>query len=150
MAGTDQLTICTQHCGGACCRYITVAVPAPRGENDWDEVRWWLAHEGMMVTKDEDGWMLHVESRCRHLQPDNRCGIYEHRMTTCEEYDPQACDYPGPVEYTVTLRTEADLADYLEHRGLKRGARVAASIRAAADARSVPQLVALAPLGDGA
>lgn len=127
----DQLTICTKDCGARCCRYITVSVPAPRGQNDWDEFRWWLAHAGTMLTRDEDGWMLHVETRCRHLADDNTCRIYEHRMITCEEYDPSACEFTDTVEYEVCLRTESDLADHLEARGLKRAAEVAARIRAA-------------------
>ena len=127
----DQLKICTIDCGARCCRYITVTVPAPRGRNDWDEVRWWLAHGGMMVTKDEDGWMLHVESRCRHLAEDNSCLIYEDRMIACAEYDAENCEFTGDVPYDVCLRTESDLADYLERRKLKWGAAVAKAIRAA-------------------
>ena len=50
----SQFEICTQDCGGRCCRYITVEVPPPRARRDWDEMRWWLAHEGVMVSKDED------------------------------------------------------------------------------------------------
>lgn len=127
----DQLAICTLDCGARCCRYITVSVDAPRARNDWDEFRWWLAHEGVMVTKDEDGWMLHVQIRCRHLGADNECGIYDHRMVACAEYDAESCEFTDDVPYDVQLQTEVDLADYLESRGLKRGAEVAASIREA-------------------
>ena len=127
----DQLKICTLDCGARCCRYITVEVPAPRGRNDWDEVRWWLAHAGMMVSKDEDGWMLHVAARCRHLADDNACEIYEHRMIACAQYDAANCESTDDMPYDVCLKTETDLADYLERRKLKWGAEVAASIRAA-------------------
>lgn len=125
----SQLGICTRECGARCCRYITTAIQPPRAHDDWDEIRWWLAHAGTMVTKDEDGWMLHVETRCRHLAEDRTCRIYGHRMRTCEDYDPRACEFTAEVEYDVNLRTEADLADYLEARGLKRGAQVAKRIR---------------------
>ena len=127
----DQLRICTRDCGARCCRYVTVAVPTPLSQSDWDEVRWWLAHGGMMVTKDEDGWMLHVETRCRHLASDNTCRIYHDRMIACEEYEADSCEFTGEVPFDVCLKTESDLADYLERRGLKRGADVAADIRAA-------------------
>ena len=127
----DQLTICTKDCGARCCRYLTVAVPAPRTRNDWDELRWWLAHAGTMVTRDEDGWMLHVETRCGHLADDNTCRVYDHRMIACEEYDAASCEFTDDVAYDVCLKTELDLADHLEARGLKRAAPVAAGIRAA-------------------
>ena len=132
----DQLTICTRHCGARCCRYITVSFPAPRGVDDWDEVRWWLAHEGTLVTKDEDGWMLHMMTRCRNLRDDNTCGVYPHHMIACKDYDPKDCEFTGPVPFEVELKTEDDLAAYIERRRLKRAVRVAQDIRRAAGVRT--------------
>ena len=123
-----QLKICTLDCGARCCRYVTTTIEAPRVSVDWDEIRWWLAHEGTLVTQDDDGWMLHVQTRCRHLLPDNRCGIYETRMMACEEHDAEACEFTGDIGYKVLLRSETDLADHLERRKLKRGAEVARQI----------------------
>jgi Fe-S-cluster containining protein len=130
--GVDQFTVCTRHCGARCCGYITVSIATPLAEQDWDEIRWWLTHEGIMVTKDEDGWMVHAEARCRNLRADKACGIYEARPTVCAEYEPETCEYAAEVEFDVRLESEEDLADYLERRKLKRGARVARAIRAAA------------------
>jgi uncharacterized protein len=156
-AKPDQFTVCTKLCGARCCRYITVTVPAPRSEDDWDEVRWWLAHEGVMVTHDEDGWMLHVRTPCTNLRPDNACGVYPDHMLACQEYDPSDCEYTGEVPFDVLLEREADLADYLEKRRLSRGRRVAQAIRRAAERRSVPRpasplvtLEGLAPRRDDA
>lgn len=132
----DQIAICTRDCGARCCRYITVSVEAPRSHADWDEFRWWLAHGGTMLSKGDDGWMLHVETRCRHLGPDNLCRIYDHRMAACEEYDAATCEFVNPVPFDVELRSEEDLAAYLEEKGLKRGGEVAREIRAAAAPRS--------------
>lgn len=130
----EQLRICTMDCGGRCCRYVTTSIERPRATVDWDEIRWWLAHEGIMVTKDEDGWMLHVLTRCRHLLPDNKCGIYETRMMACEAHEADACEFTGEPDYKVQLRTESELADYLERKKLKRGAKVAKRIRRTAKA----------------
>ncbi len=127
----DQLKICTLDCGARCCRYITVTVEHPKAENDWDEFRWWLAHADTTVTKSVDGWMLHVAVKCRHLAPDNTCGIYDHRMIACAEYDAAACEFTDDVPWDECFKTEADLAEYLERRRLKRGAEVAKRIRAA-------------------
>lgn len=152
-AAKDQLTICMRECRGACCRYITVEVPAPLGRADWDEMRWWLAHDGVMVTHDEDGWMLHVPARCGNLRPDNACGVYPHHMGTCKEYDAATCEFTGPVEYDVELRSEGDLADYLAKRRLKRAAPVLRDIRAAEKVRAermAADLVTLRGLSGGA
>ena len=129
---SDQVDICTRQCRARCCRYITLTVPAPRGHSDWDEVRWWLAHAGSMVTKDEDGWMLHMATPCRHLQKDNLCAVYASRPTTCSAYEAEYCEFTDDIQYDVELHMEADLAPYLEKKKLKRGAEVAQAIRTAA------------------
>lgn len=137
MAGgaKDQFTICTQDCRGRCCRYITIEVKTPRARRDWDEMRWWLAHEGVIVSKEEDGWNVHVETRCGNLRADNACAIYPHHMDTCESYDAATCEFTGPLEYELELRTELDLARYIERRGLVRARPVARAIRRAARRR---------------
>lgn len=133
----DQFTICTRDCRGRCCRYVTVPIDTPLGHDDWDEMRWWLAHEGVTVSKDEDGWMLQVATRCKNLRPDNACAIYPHHMDTCKEYDAETCEFTGPIDQDFELRSEVDLARYIERRRLKRGARVARAIRAAERRRAV-------------
>lgn len=135
-AERDQFTICTKECGARCCRYITIPIATPVAHDDWDQLRWWLAHEGISASKDEDGWQLVVETRCKNLRADNACGIYPHHMDTCKEYDPQYCEYPGPIEVDLELFTESDLAAYLERRSLKRGKAVAAAIRQAEKTRT--------------
>ena len=137
MTSKDQFAICTQDCGARCCRYITVPVRAPRAHDDWDEMRWWLAHEGVIVSKDEDGWSLHIETRCKNLRDDNACAVYPHHMDTCEDYDASTCEFTGPLDYEFELTSELDLARYLEKRKLARGREVARAIRAAARRRPV-------------
>lgn len=131
----DQFTVCTRLCGARCCRYITVAVPAPRSEADWDEVRWWLAHEGTLVSQDDEGWMLHVRTPCRNLRSDNACAVYPDHMLACQDYDPSDCEFTGEVPFDVLLTCETDLARYLERRRLRRGREVARAIRRADAAR---------------
>lgn len=127
----SQLEICTQDCGATCCRYITVGLPAPRARADWDEMRWWLAHEGVMLSKDEEGWLLHVQTRCKNLRANNRCGVYPHHMETCKTYDAAECEFTGPLDYDLVLRNELDLAGHIEARKLKRAAPIAHDIRMA-------------------
>ena len=142
----DQFQICTQACGARCCRYITVEIPAPRSHDDWDEMRWWLAHEGVLVSKNEDGWLLHVETRCANLRPDNACRIHPHHMDTCKDHDAAVCEFTGPLDQEFELHHERDLARYLERRGLKRGRAVARAIRRAARHRDETPAVPLVPL----
>ena len=152
-AGREQLAICTRDCGARCCRYVTIKVSAPRSRDDWDEMRWWLAHTGVSVSKDDEGWMVCVETRCGNLRADNTCAVHPQHMDTCKDYDPAHCEFTGPLDEELELRSELDLALYLERRKLKRGAAVARAIRRAERRRkkSPPgPLVALRGLGPAA
>ena len=74
-----------------------------------DEMRWWLAHEGVEMYYDGEDWLLSVATRCRNLKADNTCGIYETRFDTCRDYDASWCDYDTRhIDHTVHLRSTAD------------------------------------------
>ena len=92
-----------------------------------------------MVARDDEGWKVHVSTRCGNLQPDNVCAVHPHHMQLCQDYDIESCEFTGPVETLEEFQGESDLATYLERRGLKRGARVAAAIRRAARHRATAQ-----------
>lgn len=53
---------------------------------DHDQIRWYLLHENVSVWVQDGAWHLEVRVPCRHLEPDNRCGIYERRPDLCREY----------------------------------------------------------------
>jgi len=139
----EQAIICSQKCRARCCNYVTIQIDAPNSERDWDEIRWWLIHEGIHVVKDDDGWMVIVHSRCRYLGRDNLCLAYEHRPNTCRNYDAANCEYTGPVPFKVCLTNEQDLERYLRQQSLQRGRNVARRIRGAR--RKLPARAA----GDG-
>ena len=68
-------------CGGACCRFVVVAVGAMTADQRrWAEMRGPLdfKHEGAM------GWRLPVA--CRNLTAEGRCGIYADRPDVCREF----------------------------------------------------------------
>jgi hypothetical protein len=144
--GADQFAICTRHCGARCCRYVTVSIPTPVAEDDWDEMRWWLAHEGVTVSKESDGWMVVFETRCRNLGEAGECRAYRDRMRMCSEHDVTDCEFALDVESEVELKSESDLADYLERRRLVRGRKVARAIRRAERARRKAAAAAPSPL----
>ncbi|RMF85385.1 MAG: hypothetical protein D6744_01480, partial [Planctomycetota bacterium] len=53
----------------------------------------YLLHEGVSVFIEDGEWFINITTTCRHLQPDNRCGIYETRPRICREYSTENCDY---------------------------------------------------------
>ena len=68
-----------QKCAGLCCRYIALPIDEPEDFDEFEDVRWYLAHEGISVFVEDDQWYINMASRCRFLGKDNLCGIYEDR-----------------------------------------------------------------------
>ncbi len=84
------------HCTARCCKYFALPIDKPKTKADYGYVRWYLMHEGIAVWVDEGDWYLEVRTVCKHLLPDNRCGIYETRPQICRDY---GIPEEGPCEY---------------------------------------------------
>ncbi len=84
--------------GSKCCTYITQHIDAPRSKKDFEFLLWQIAHRGVQIYKDEDGWFLLINTPCTHLEPDGRCGIYETRPQICRDYSNDFCEYDAPAE----------------------------------------------------
>jgi len=85
-------------CSAKCCQYITQEIDTPRSIHAFDVLLWQIAHEGVHVFKDDNGWYLLSMARCRHLQPNNMCGIYETRPMICREHDNDECEYDVAID----------------------------------------------------
>src|SRR5687768_5916587 len=59
-------------------------------------------------------------SRCKQVQPDNRCGIYETRPKVCREYTTDNCDYHGGEYDFEKLFTSAEQLQAYAKEKLKR------------------------------
>jgi Fe-S-cluster containining protein len=82
-----------EHCTGMCCRYLALPIDAPEDREEFDDIRWYLLHEGVSVFVEDGEWYLYVAADCRHLLPDYRCAIYETRPRICRKYTTENCDY---------------------------------------------------------
>lgn len=111
-----QAVICSQQCQARCCHYIIVKIPAPRTRADHEEIRWWVAHEGISVHIAQRKWYLQVLARCHHLRPDNLCGIYERRPQVCRDYDPSNCEFTAPLDIEREFNTLEEYDRYLEEK----------------------------------
>lgn len=86
-------SILCEHCTGYCCRYVALPIDEPEDRQDFDDIRWYLLHEGISVFVEDGDWFINMVTNCRHLQPDFRCGIYETRPKICRDYSTDNCDY---------------------------------------------------------
>ena len=87
-------------CAGCvrCCTYITIQVDPPRAAWEYDQWLWALHHEGIeMYIEQPEAWYVHVETRCRQLNAEGRCGIHGRHPVLCREYDPRSCERRLPL-----------------------------------------------------
>ncbi len=86
-------SILCEHCAAACCRYLALPMDKPTSKRDYDDIRWYLMHEGVTVFVEDGDWYVQYQTRCRNLGDDYRCMIYDTRPEICREYEPGECDY---------------------------------------------------------
>ncbi len=112
--------LCDQ-CSALCCRYFVLEIDTPQTRRQYDDIRWYLVHQNVFVFIEKRKWYLGIYSRCKHLQPDNRCGIYDTRPRICRDYSTDNCDYHGgEYDWQVLFSSAEQLAAYAEEALAKR------------------------------
>lgn len=110
-------SILCEHCTAACCRYLALPIDKPRSERDYDDIRWYIMHDGISVFVEEGDWYIQIRTTCRHLGADNMCTIYDTRPEICKEYEPGDCDYSGgDYGYEHIFTHPEQIADYYERK----------------------------------
>lgn len=104
---------------GLCCTYIAVDIDPPTTVKRATQILWYLYHGQVSVYWDnEDDWMLQFETRCRNLQPDNKCAVYETRPHICREFSESSCEVNAEDEGTSFYSA----GEFLEFLRLRRKA----------------------------
>lgn len=102
------------HCSAKCCKYFALAIDEPTNRRDFDFIRWYLLHDRASVFVDEEDWYLLVHTTCKHLQADNRCGIYETRPQICRDYTTANCEYEDDWVYEKYFETPEQIVEYCD------------------------------------
>jgi uncharacterized protein len=102
------------HCTGKCCRYFSLPIHNPTSWNDYDTIRWYLAHGQTVVYVEKKQWYLLVLTRCNYLRKDNRCGIYLNRPKICREYTTDHCEYDHDWSFEKLFETPEQIWEYAE------------------------------------
>ncbi|GAB5405933.1 MAG: hypothetical protein Aurels2KO_41640 [Aureliella sp.] len=89
-------------------------IDAPESLRDLDFMRWFLLHDRASIFVEDESWYLLVHTTCKHLLPDNRCGIYETRPEICREYSTDNCEYDEDATYEKYFETPEQVAEYME------------------------------------
>lgn len=109
-------------CAGCshCCHYIALEIDKPTAKRDYDNLFWFLLHDGVSVYIDHSArWFVQFDTTCRALTNDEQCGIYEKRPQVCRDYALDECvrHNEEPPEKHLFVTPE-DLEAYLAKRGV--------------------------------
>ena len=108
-------------CVALCCRYFALAIDNPTTPGDYDNIRWYLMHENVVVYIEEKQWYLGIMNKCKNLQKDHRCGIYHTRPKICRSYSTDNCDYHvGDYNFEKLFTSAEQLEEYAKTKLKKR------------------------------
>ncbi len=102
------------YCTAKCCRYFALPIDKPTTAQEFDFMRWFLLHDRASVFVDDQIWYILVHTTCKHLQPDNRCGIYETRPQICRDYSTDNCEYEDSNVYDRYFETSEQVQEYYD------------------------------------
>lgn len=110
-----------EYCTAKCCRYFAMPIESPETFKELEYLRWFLLHERASIFKEDGDWYLLVHTACKHLQADNRCGIYTTRPQICRDYTTDQCEYEEDWTYEFYLETPEQVWEYTEAVIQKKG-----------------------------
>ena len=103
-----------EHCTAKCCRYFALPTDVPESLEEFEFLRWFLLHEHATVFVEDGSWFVCVHTVCKHLQEDQRCGIYETRPKICRDYTTDNCEYEDDWVYDQYFETAEQVEEYME------------------------------------
>jgi len=115
MAKKKKKKVLCDKCTGLCCQYFAFPIETPEDREDYDDVRWYLCHEGVSVFVEDGDWYINIDNRCRYLsEEDYHCRIYSRRPRICRQYTVKDCDYvPGEYDYELHFTDDKQMAEYI-------------------------------------
>jgi hypothetical protein len=103
-------------CEGMCCRYVALEIDAPEDLEDFENIKWYVAHKNVIVFVDEDDeWYVEFSTPCEFIGEDNLCKIYDKRPKICRKYNHDQCLFHND-DYSEkhTFRTIEDVEKYIK------------------------------------
>ncbi len=103
-------------CTGLCCRYFALPIETPEDKDDYEDIRWYLCHEGTSVFVEEGNWYINIQNKCKYLSEETyKCSNYEKRPKICREYTTDDCDLiDGEYDYELHFTDDKQMAEYIK------------------------------------
>ncbi len=104
------------YCTARCCRYFAFPIDRPETLEDLEYIRWFMLHDPVSIFVEDETWYIMVHLDCKHLLPDYRCGIYDHRPIICQQYSTADCEYDNFEAYDQFFETAEQIDEYTNAR----------------------------------
>ncbi len=102
-------------CNGKCCKYVAMEIDIPEVIEDFENIKWYVAHENIHVYIEEDGtWNIEFITKCKYLGKNNKCENYENRPEICKKYGQDECPFHNDYEESYSFRSIEDVEKYIE------------------------------------
>ncbi len=102
-----------ENCDAKCCRYIGVPLDDPETAGDFDDLVWFLYHENTYIYVEDDDWYLNIDLKCRMLDENDRCKVYEKRPRICRKHKLDECEFDDKsYDHDMEFRTPESMQAY--------------------------------------
>ena len=107
--------LCEQ-CTGLCCRYFALPIETPEDRDDYEDIRWYLCHEGTSVFVEDGDWYINIENKCKYLSEETyKCTNYEKRPDICRKYTTDDCDLiDAEYDYELHFTDDRQMLEYIK------------------------------------
>ncbi len=109
-------------CSALCCKYFALEIDKPTTKNDFENIRWYISHQRTSVFIQDGKWYLNVKNRCKYLDGNGHCKIYDKRPAVCRRLDPARCEYHDQ-NAVREIKNAKQLEEYLKDKPLRRKRR---------------------------
>jgi len=110
---STEIDVMCRQCDAKCCRYFCFEIDQPETFEEFENLRWFLLHEGISIHIDEGNWFISIENKCRNLDANGRCAEYASRPVICRKYAVDGCDaVAGDYEYDAMFSSAEQIAAY--------------------------------------
>lgn len=107
-------------CNAICCRHVAIEIDRPTTKREYENVIWYLLHEGVSVfVEDDRRWFVEFSTPCSALSPQGRCTRYDERPQICRNYAAADCVRNAPRYRPVhEFRTADEFKAHLDSQGI--------------------------------
>lgn len=111
-------------CKGACCRYVAMEIDTPTEIEDFENIRWYVAHENIEVYVDSEfTWNIEFKTPCKYLLEDGKCSIHEEftknpsvkRPKICSEFTTEFCPHHNFYLEKYKFTSIEDVDNYIKN-----------------------------------